>query len=158
MRGGAGTRTCCVLSCQSEPRAANNCKTFTSAFRRARPAVRQSERDNAQAPGTPRPVWEIELPSAIFSAPAGEMRRGGHKIGSSYKILIQNQKMRIEAIRLSVFFTQHLAEIVRFGLLARHFFVDCGNSFDKVIMRWRGGPRRRFVRCFRGVKSRTVGD
>jgi hypothetical protein len=57
------------------------------------------------------------------------------------------------APQATVFFTQHLAEIVRFGLWAGRFLIACGNLFDKVGVRRRGGTLSRFVRCFRGVET-----
>jgi hypothetical protein len=58
-----------------------------------------------------------------------------------------------------VFFTQHLAEIVRFGLWAGQFLIACGNLFDKVSVRRRGEPKVDSFGVFGEWKDRTfLGD
>jgi hypothetical protein len=46
-----------------------------------------------------------------------------------------------EAPASCVFFTQHIAEIVRIELWAGQFFIACGNLTVKVSVRRRGQPQ-----------------
>src|SRR5215469_1790402 len=57
----------------------------------------------------------------------------------------------------SVFFTQHIPEIVRIALWAGQFFVACGNPLAKVSMRRRGGNPKSIRLVFSGSgKTRRV--
>ena len=56
-----------------------------------------------------------------------------------------------------MFFTQHLAEIVQFGLWAGQFFIACGNLFDKVIVRQRGEPKVDSSGVFGEWKDQAIG-